>query len=226
MPKKTKILLFTKTDEYCKIVQRAVKNKVKNSIVFEAESGLGFPIELKLNHMDISEYTIISFLSPWIIPNRILEQSKLAINFHPAPPKYPGIGCYNFAIYNREKEYGVTSHIMLAKPDTGRIIKVKRFPMYGEDTVFTLKYRTMDYLLRLFYEIFDSICNDKDISFSNEKWGNIPFTHKDLEQFCKLDNGIDNKALNRLIQATYYPGAKDLPYFERCGYKFRLDFGR
>ena len=43
---------------------------------------------------------IVSFLSPWVISNSLLNRAKKAsINFHPAPPEYPGIGCTNFAIY-------------------------------------------------------------------------------------------------------------------------------
>ncbi len=51
---------------------------------------------------------IISFLSRWVVPEEILKHArKAAINFHPASPEYPGIGCNNFALYENAKEYGV-----------------------------------------------------------------------------------------------------------------------
>ncbi len=65
---------------------------------------------------------IISFVSPWIIPENLLNSAqKAAINFHPGPPDYPGTGCYNFALYEGTKKYGVTAHHMEKKVDTGNI---------------------------------------------------------------------------------------------------------
>src|SRR4030066_251191 len=71
---------------------------------------------------------IISYLSRWVVPEFLLSRvRKAAINFHPASPAYPGIGCNNFALYEDAKEYGVTCHHMASKGDTGAIIAVKRF---------------------------------------------------------------------------------------------------
>src|SRR5216684_8833236 len=71
---------------------------------------------------------IVSYLSPWIVPEPLLNRARrAAINFHPGPPEYPGIGCTNFALYNNETSYGVTCHHMVPKVDTGAIISVKRF---------------------------------------------------------------------------------------------------
>ena len=39
---------------------------------------------------------VLSFLSKKILNKKFLSQTKiLNINFHPGPPDYPGIGCYN-----------------------------------------------------------------------------------------------------------------------------------
>lgn len=78
-------------------------------------------------------------MSPWIIPKGLLERVvKGAINWHPGPPEYSRIGCTNFAIYNNEKEFGITCHYMLDKVDTGKIIGVKRFSILENDTVFSI----------------------------------------------------------------------------------------
>ena len=59
---------------------------------------------------------IVSYLSRWIVPQSLLSRAKVgAINFHPAPPEYPGIGCINFALYNNEGTFGVTCHHMLVE---------------------------------------------------------------------------------------------------------------
>ena len=49
------------------------------------------------------------------------------INFHPGPPERRGIGCTNYAIYEKSKNYGVTLHEINEKIDSGNILKVKRF---------------------------------------------------------------------------------------------------
>jgi methionyl-tRNA formyltransferase len=75
---------------------------------------------------------IVSFLSRWIVPEKVLKSAAMAsINFHPAPPEYPGVGCYNFALYNEDATYGVTCHHMAPKVDSGNIIDVMRFPLFS-----------------------------------------------------------------------------------------------
>ena len=51
------------------------------------------------------------------------------INIHPAPPKYPGVGGLNHALYNNEKFFGVTIHLMNSQIDDGRILNVIPFPI-------------------------------------------------------------------------------------------------
>ena len=74
-------------------------------------------------------------------------------NFHPGPPEYPGIGCTNFAIYDAASTFGVTCHHMNPKVDTGNMVSVKRFPLYDNDTVFSLTQRCYGYIFQQFYEI-------------------------------------------------------------------------
>src|SRR5688572_7784819 len=47
---------------------------------------------------------VLSFLSPWIVSRALLDRAALAINFHPGTADYPGIGCYNFALYEGAEE--------------------------------------------------------------------------------------------------------------------------
>lgn len=82
---------------------------------------------------------MISYLCPWILPEHLLERAKVAsVNFHPGPPEYPGIGCTNFAIYNQEVIFGMTCHHMATRVDTGKIVAVRRFPLFPTDTVLSL----------------------------------------------------------------------------------------
>ena len=59
---------------------------------------------------------IFSFRSLLILPDSIIKNAKVAaINFHPGPPKYRGVGCLNYALYNEENYYGVTALLMKKK---------------------------------------------------------------------------------------------------------------
>ena len=79
---------------------------------------------------------LISYISPWIIPEIVLlKTKKWNLNFHPGPPEYPGIGCFNFAIYDSVDQFGATAHIMEPKVDTGEIIGVERFSITKNETV-------------------------------------------------------------------------------------------
>src|SRR6185436_11249852 len=110
---------------------------------------------------------MVSFISSWIYPEQLLSNAAFAaINFHPGSPEYPGTGCTNFAIYNGEKEYGVTCHYMKATVDTGNIIAVKRFPLKEEDTVFGVTQKCYGLIEELFYEIMDCILQGRPLPSS------------------------------------------------------------
>ena len=71
---------------------------------------------------------IFCFRSFYILKDNILNKvNKAAINFHPGPPEYRGIGCVNYALYENSKFYGCTAHLIDEKVDNGKIIDVKKF---------------------------------------------------------------------------------------------------
>lgn len=214
-----RLLLFTKDTEPCRIVRDKVIKYFPETSVFYSDSNLNpFPI---INLDDEIDF-IISFLSPWIIPKNVLDKSWISINFHPAPIIYPGIGGYNFAIYNQDKTYGVTCHHMLPEVDSGVIIKTLTFPMDESDTVHTLKEKTMKYLLKLFNEIFDCIIKKIPLPLSKETWPRDPYTRKDLINLCEITATMREYEITRRIKATYFPDAKDLPFIKLANEKFIL----
>jgi len=202
------LLFLMKPTYWCDVARRFIEENFSNYLIVEGE--WGDPIPEFLYEWE-GDY-IISFLSPWIIPLKILENCKIAaMNFHPAPPEYPGIGCYNFAIYDGVKEYGVTCHIMLEKVDTGSIIAVTRFPIYGSETIVSLKQKTMIYLTDLFYEVMDRLIKGEELPRSDEKWARRPFTRKEFQELCKLRLDMSEDEFSRRLKATYFPGALDYP---------------
>jgi len=211
-----KVILLTKKTEHCKKIQNRVRNGFENAVIIEGDVGDSLP------EIDVDGYMIISFLSPWIVPESWLEKAQTAINFHPAPPAYPGTGCYNFALYNEEKEYGVTCHHMLTKVDTGKIISVIKFSTDGCDSILTLKNKTMQYLINQFYEVWDFIISEKELPKSDEVWLRKPYTRKDLKELCRITLNMDEEEIKKRIKATTFPGARDGPYLDLNGDKFSL----
>lgn len=168
---------------------------------------------------------LISYLSQWIIPQALLAKATFAaINFHPGPPAYPGIGCTNFAIYNGEKEFGITCHHMLAKVDTGSIIAVKRFNILPGDTVYSITQKCYGAIYNLFIELMDGLVNgDNQFPESEEKWTRKPYTRKQLNELCVILPGMSDKEINLRLKATtfgskvwaqFMEGDKKIPFEE------------
>ncbi len=162
---------------------------------------------------------ILSYLSRWVVPEEILQRArKAAINFHPASPDYPGIGCNNFALYEGGREYGVTCHHMASKVDTGRIIAVRRFPILAEDDVAALLKRTYENLITLFLEIAGQLAEGKELPESSEKWTRRPFTRKEFNELFKITADMSREEIARRVRAISYKDWQ--PYIEIEGFRF------
>lgn len=151
--------------------------------------------------------SLISYLGPWIIPAEVLRRaSRAAVNFHPGPPEYPGIGCTNFAIYEGARVYGVTAHHMAAQVDAGPIIQVERFPLHETDTVWSLTQRAYAHLAVVFYEIADLILAGRPLPVSAERWSRAPLRRAELEALCRLTPDMSEEEIRRRVRATTFPG--------------------
>lgn len=148
---------------------------------------------------------VVSYLAQWIIPGSLLEKASLAaINFHPGPPEYPGIGCTNFAVYHGETTFGITCHHMLERVDSGSIIAVRRFPVLENDSVYSITQRCYNEILHLFYELASGLILGGNLPTSQEKWMRKPFTRKQLNELCELGPEMDEQETARRIKATTY----------------------
>ena len=197
-----KILFIGKADDqYSRYAGEFISLHFPGTLTIYGKRGELFPQEAADWKGDI----IISYLSQWIIPDKVLKKATMmAINFHPGPPDYPGIGCTNFAVYDGVSEYGVTCHHMLAKVDTGKIISVKRFPVYKTDTVFSITQRCYALILDQCFEIFDYIIQDKQLPQSDEFWTRKPFLRKELNRLCRITPDMPVEEISRRIKATNF----------------------
>lgn len=148
---------------------------------------------------------VISYISPWIIPEYLLRSARLAINFHPGPPEYPGIGCFNFALNDNVLEYGITCHHMLKKVDTGSIIAVERFLVAADESVYSLSIKSYAYMQKLYVDIVDRLAQGSPLPESAESWRRKPYTRKELEDLCRIEWGEPFETVERRIHAVSYP---------------------
>jgi methionyl-tRNA formyltransferase len=211
-----KILFFAKQgDENAKIAANYLKQIYPETSIFFGDRKDRFPEEINTWQGDY----VFSYLSPSIIPNSLLERTtKGAINWHPGPPEYPGIGCTNFAIYNHEKEFGITCHFMAKKVDTGKVIEVKRFSILQNDTVFSITQKCYTHILSSFYSIVEKISNNEQLPLSIENWKRKPYTRKELDALCVIEQDMEIEEIERRIKSTTYD--RPWAYTEIKGKKF------
>lgn len=163
---------------------------------------------------------IISYLAPWIIPQAVLSKARIAaINFHPGPPAYPGIGCYNFAVYDRVTTYGITCHHMAAAVDTGKIIAVRRFKVIEADTVLSIAKKSAAQMLVLFYEIMTTILERAPLPSSDENWSRRPFTKAEMYDLFRVTAEMPVEEIQRRVKAAKYPGWPGA-YVDLGGHRF------
>ena len=159
---------------------------------------------------------ILCYRSYFILPKFLIETPKLySINFHPGAPKYPGSGGINYSLYNNDKNFGVTVHLMDEKIDSGKILGTKYFPIFENDNVYKLLDRTHDILFSLFKEFTTNLRKSgKDyiekniIKNKDARWGNLTRTVKDIENYRLIDKDIDEIELKNRIRSfnfTNYP---------------------
>ena len=88
---------------------------------------------------------LISYRNPLILKKKILKiANKYNINFHPSPPRYRGVGGYNLAILNSDKEYGVTAHLINNQIDNGLIIDFIKFKISKKDHSKKINFRNKE----------------------------------------------------------------------------------
>jgi len=152
---------------------------------------------------------IFSFRSYIILNERVLNSVKyFSVNFHPGPPNYRGIGCVNYALFDKKKFYGVTSHIMVKKVDYGNIIHVIRFPIKKNDTVdsllkesYTQQIKQIKYVVSLILKNPQNI-NKLLSNFKNEKWSKKIKNRNDLNKFYEINKNISKKNLLLKLKST------------------------
>ena len=156
--------------------------------------------------------------------------TKGTINFHPAPlPEYRGAKGYNIAIYEQEKEYGVSAHwVDNEELDSGDIIKVNKFPINEDDTAFSLEQRTQVEMFELFKNVMEKIRMREQLPrIRNVSLNGHPYLSKEQLEYLKevkleeIEYAHDTIELERKCKAFWYPPYTGA-YINIKGKKFTL----
>lgn len=205
-------------------VFKFLKKKTKEIHYYKSKK-LGEKIKIKKKHLNC-DY-IISFKNYYILKKKEIDKAKYAaINFHPSPPKYRGLGPVNFSIYNQEKFFGCTAHIIDKNIDSGPIIDVKRFKVGRSDDVEKIlnkTYKNLEIQAKKILKILAKSNKNLEklkIQSKNEKWSKKIVNRGQLENFYRISKNISLKNFKRKILATKYKNFR--PYIIFKNKKFEL----
>lgn len=170
---------------------------------------------------------IIHLSSYYKLTKRDLKRAKIALNFHPSPPKYPGSGGYSKALFNLDKKFGVTVHYMNHKIDNGKIVGFYSFKINKKLTLEKLINKTNNFKFVVFKKILRKLLSNngenKILKLSNNnklKWSKKRGKIKDIDRIQKIGRFISKSELERVIRSTSI--GKYSPYIVLHGYKFEL----
>lgn len=212
------LILLSKQDAFSRkagtVAELLFGDRVK---IFTGQVGDAMPKEL----LAAKPAFLLSFLSPWIIPQSVLDRAGIALNFHPGSTAYPGIGCYNFALYEGASLFGPVCHHMLSRVDSGTVVEERLFPVLETDTVESLKYRTMVTMLALFHDICSLIASGQELRIASRQWSRRAFTHKEMEALKRILPDMPEEEVAKRVRATTYPGYPG-PYIESGGERFYI----
>ena len=155
---------------------------------------------------------IICFRSWFILPQELLDLPKhYSINLHPGPPAYPGSGCVNFALYNEEDHFGVTTHLMNQKVDSGAIITYSTFPVAKHHRLEEVLTTTHQHLYDQLKELVEHLASigaqyiaDRLQKNKNIKWSETKRTLKELNAYREITPDITEEELSKRIRSFHH----------------------
>ncbi|MEX2230726.1 MAG: phosphoribosylglycinamide formyltransferase [Cyclobacteriaceae bacterium] len=131
------LLLSNKPSAF--VLQRAKDHGIKSVVFNRQEFQDGTLIRSELDNARVTNIVLAGFL--WLIPDYLLKSFPgRIINIHPALlPKYGGKGMYGLKIHQavkaaRERETGITIHVVNDRYDEGRILFQGKCPVSEDQT--------------------------------------------------------------------------------------------
>ena len=157
---------------------------------------------------NISPEIIFSIGGMQIIPKEVINTPKLGVlNIHPALlPKYRGRYSTVHAIFNGEKETGVTAHWMDEGIDTGSIIMQKSYPIEDNDTAKEVYNKFTEIGTTLFEDFLKLWISEKKIKATPQDESQATYYPKGLPNNGKIDWKWNGEQIRNFIRAmTFEP---------------------
>ena len=141
--------------------QSVVEVCQENNIDYYSSTSIPSHAEEKIK--SISPDLIMSVYYRRIIPENIFSLARRgAFNIHPSLlPHYRGPVPTMWAIENGETEFGITIHKIDKGIDTGSIAYQEKYPIYDDDTGYSLYVRAMDLGAKMLALNFDSLIHSQ-----------------------------------------------------------------
>src|SRR5579864_708180 len=144
-----------------------------------------------------------------VIHEEILKATNLgAFNLHPGPlPRYAGLNAVSWAIFQGERNYGVTVHRIEAKIDAGPIAYQSCFPLEEQDTGLSLSLKCVREGIPLMLRLLDVAAAEPERipSISQDLTLRQYFGHDVPEQGRLSWKWPANKVVNFVRACDYFP---------------------
>lgn len=134
--------------------------------------------------------------------------SIAAVNFHAAPlPEYRGVFGFNFAFLNREKEFGVSAHLLSGDFDTGDIVEVVRFPFdTSSSTVRQLVNIAEMHMFELFKRTYQRYSSGEDVlAIAQDLSRGSYYSRQQFEESKRILPTDNESDIERKVRAFWCP---------------------
>lgn len=175
--------------------------------------GVGYALSSKINAEETLNYLgkntpdiILSINNHQIIRDELLAlPPEGIINFHNGPlPRYGGLNACSWAIYNDEKQHGVTWHEVAGSVDSGDIVAQKIFDVPAESTALRLVMMCIQEGISLFKAILPALLAGTYPRVLQDQSQRLYYLSSDVPGYGVLDFTQSAAQLDRLVRAMNY----------------------
>lgn len=201
-------------------VSSEVESIIRRRFDVKFSRGFSYREEFDQNTLCSLRADFLFCFGPLIVRKLLLDSVRCAINFHTAPPKWPGRGSCSFALLDGDTEFGVTSHLVTEGIDEGPILQVNYFPIAASETVESLHAKTLAKIPELVEATIDGLERNSWVAKpTSQRWERKALRHRDLMARMEISDVADEGEVTRKIRAFAH-SSKPGPYIQKHGIKF------
>ena len=158
--------------------------------------------------LSLKEKTLlISAFNLYLVPKEVINKKNItAINCHHAIlPDRPGRNGATWAIFEQDKEAGITWHFITEKADAGNIICIKKISLDDKITALRLLKHQYDLALDSFIEIISDLLSENITCTPQDPGKKGPFRYSyDIPNEGKLDLSWNFDKMSAFLRAMDY----------------------